>query len=109
MHIDVTDPEGYKPYMAANQTAFGKFGARYLVRGGRCEMMEGRLRSRTVVVEFPSYEAALACYRSPEYQAAKELRDGKAEADMVVIEATTANKRDGSETWPRAIGSGASR
>ena len=48
--------------------------------------MEGRLRSRTVVLEFPSYEAALGCYRSPEYQAAKTLRDGKAEADLVVIE-----------------------
>ena len=50
-------------------------------------MTEGRLRSRTVVLEFPSYEAALACYRSPDYQAAKELRQGKAEADLVVIEA----------------------
>ena len=68
----MSDPEGYKPYMAANRTAFGKFGARYLVRGGRCEVTEGRQRSRTVVLEFPSYEAALACYRSPEYQAANE-------------------------------------
>ena len=34
-HVDVTDPEGYKPYQAANATAFGKFGARFLVRGGR--------------------------------------------------------------------------
>jgi uncharacterized protein (DUF1330 family) len=66
---------------------FGKFGARYLVRAGRGEMTEGSLRSRTVVLEFPSYEAALACYRSPEYQAAKALREGKAEADLVVIEA----------------------
>jgi uncharacterized protein (DUF1330 family) len=86
-HVDVTDPEGYKPYIAANQAAFGKFGARYLVRAGRCEVTEGRQRSRTVVLEFPSYDAALACYRSPEYQAAKVLRIGKAEADLVVIEA----------------------
>jgi uncharacterized protein (DUF1330 family) len=49
--------------------------------------MEGRQRSRTVVMEFPSYEAALTCYRSPEYQAAKALRQGKADADLVVIEA----------------------
>jgi uncharacterized protein (DUF1330 family) len=85
-YLDVTDLEGYKPYMAANQAAFGKFGARYLVRAGRCEVVEGRQRSRTVVMEFPSYDAALACYRSPEYQAAKALRQGKAEADLVVIE-----------------------
>jgi len=86
-HIDVTDPEGYKPYQTANATAFGKFGARFLVRGGRAEVMEGRVRSRAVAIEFPSYEAALACYRSPEYQAAKALRAGKADVDLVVIEA----------------------
>ena len=86
-HIDVSDPEGYKAYHADVVTPFGKFGGQYLVRGGRCEMTEGRQRSRTVVLEFPSYETALACYRSPEYQAAKALRQGKAEADLVVIEA----------------------
>jgi uncharacterized protein (DUF1330 family) len=85
-HLDVHDPEGYKPYTVANQIPFGMFGARYLVRAGRCEVMEGRQRSRTVVMEFPSYDAALACYRSPEYQKAKRLRDGKADADLVVIE-----------------------
>ena len=85
-HADLIDPEGYKPYIAANKAAFGKFGARYLVLAGRCEVTEGRQRSRTVVLEFPSYEAALACYRSPEYQAALKLRQGKAEVDLVVIE-----------------------
>jgi uncharacterized protein (DUF1330 family) len=85
-HVDVTDPEGYKPYIAANKAAFGKFGARYLVLAGRCEVTEGRQRSRTVVLEFPSYEAALACYRSADYQAAAKLRQGKADVDLVVIE-----------------------
>ena len=50
-------------------------------------MTEGRLRSRSVVIEFPSYEAALACYRSPDYQAAAALRKGKADLDLVIIEA----------------------
>ncbi len=90
-HVDISDPEGYKPYQAKNAVAFGKFGARFLVRGGRQEVTEGRARSRTVVMEFPSYEAALACYRSPEYQAAKALREGKAEVDLVVIEAYDGN------------------
>jgi uncharacterized protein (DUF1330 family) len=85
-HVDVTDPEGYKPYIVANKRPFGMFGVRYLVAGGRCDVMEGRQRGRTVVLEFPSYEAALACYRSPEYQAAKALREGKAEADIVAVE-----------------------
>jgi uncharacterized protein (DUF1330 family) len=87
VHIDVADPEGYKPYQAAASAAFSVFGARYLVRGGRAEVMEGRARSRCVVVEFPSYDAALACYRSPEYRTAIERRAGKADFDMVVIEA----------------------
>ena len=68
------------------RSPFGKFGARFLVRGGRSEVTEGHARSRTVVIEFPSYEAALACYRSPDYQAAKALREGKGEIDLVVIE-----------------------
>ena len=87
VHLDVNDPEGYKPYQDYVATPFGKFGGRYLVRGGRCEVTEGRQRPRTVVLEFPSYDAALACYRSPEYQKALALRKGKAETDLLVIEA----------------------
>ena len=85
-HVDVTDTEGYKSYIVANKAPFGKFGARYLVAGGRFEVMEGRQRARTVVLEFPSYEAALACYRSDDYQGVALLRKGKAEIDLVVIE-----------------------
>jgi uncharacterized protein (DUF1330 family) len=84
--IDVTDAAGYKPYVTANQAPFGEFGARYLVRAGRHEIPEGKARSRIVVLEFPSYEAALACYRSPAYRAAKKIREGKAEADLVIVE-----------------------
>jgi uncharacterized protein (DUF1330 family) len=85
-HVDVTDPEGYKPYQIANAVPFSKFGARFLVRGGTCEVVEGKARARTVVMEFPSYQAALDCYRSPEYEASKALRKGKAEVDLFVIE-----------------------
>jgi uncharacterized protein (DUF1330 family) len=84
--IDVFDADGYKPYMIANQAPFGEFGAHYLVRGGTREVTEGNARSRIVVIEFPSYEAALACYRSPGYQAAKKLREGKGTVDLVVVE-----------------------
>jgi uncharacterized protein (DUF1330 family) len=85
-HIDVTDPEGYKAYMAADMAPLGKFGGRFLVRGGSREVVEGKVRARTVVLEFPSYVAALACYRSSDYQAAAALRKGKAEFDLFVIE-----------------------
>jgi uncharacterized protein (DUF1330 family) len=84
--VDVTDPEGYKEYVAANAVAFQKYGARFIVRGGRFEAPEGSPRSRNVVLEFKDYDTALACYRSPEYAAAKALRDGRAEANLIIIE-----------------------
>jgi uncharacterized protein (DUF1330 family) len=86
VNIDVTDPEGYKPYQDLASAAFSVFAARYVVRGGRQEITEGRARSRTVVVEFPSYDAALACYRSPEYRKAIDARAGKANFDLLAIE-----------------------
>ena len=84
--VDVSDPEGYKLYIAENANAFRKYGARFLARGGRAEAVEGKTRSRTVLLEFPDYDTALACYRSPEYAKAIELRKGKAVADIVVTE-----------------------
>jgi uncharacterized protein (DUF1330 family) len=85
-HVDVSDPEGYKAYIAANALPFGKFGARFLVRGGNREVVEGKVRGRTVVLEFPSYQAALDCYRSSDYQHAITLRKGRADVDLFVIE-----------------------
>ena len=85
-HVDVTDPEGFQAYLGAYMAPLGTFGGRFLVRGGTREVFEGRVRGRTVVLEFPSYEAALACYRGPEYQAAKRLRDRKADVDLVIVE-----------------------
>jgi uncharacterized protein (DUF1330 family) len=84
--VDVTDEEGYKPYAAANPAIFRKFGGRYVVRGGRFECPEGTSRSRSVVIEFPDYASALACYRSPEYQQNIKVRQPTATADIVIIE-----------------------
>jgi len=84
--VDVTDPDAYMHYIAANQIAFHKYGARYVVRAGRHEIMEGACRLRLVVIEFENYDTALACYRSPEYRHAITLRQGNAVADIVVVE-----------------------
>ena len=86
VHVDVSDPEGYKAYMAANAEPFRKYGAKFLVRGGAFEAVEGKTRSRNVVLEFKDYATALACYRSPEYAKAIALRQGNAVADIIVIE-----------------------
>ncbi|WP_417687267.1 DUF1330 domain-containing protein [Roseibium sp.] len=84
--VDVNDPDAYKNYVAANAEAFSKYGARFLVRGGNFETMEGSSRSRNVVIEFVDYETAMACYKSPEYARAKALRDEASEGDLVIIE-----------------------
>jgi uncharacterized protein (DUF1330 family) len=84
--VDVHDPEVYKDYVAANAAAFAKYGARFLVRGGRSEAPEGTPRSRNVVIEFKDYDTAVACYRSPEYAAAKKLREPASVADLLIIE-----------------------
>jgi uncharacterized protein (DUF1330 family) len=83
---DVHDPEGWKSYMAANAKAFRKYDGNFLIRGGKAENVEGQLRSRIVVMEFPSYAAALECYHSPEYAEAIRLREGKGDLDIAVVE-----------------------
>jgi uncharacterized protein (DUF1330 family) len=83
---EVSDVEQYKKYAAANAIPFAKYGARFLVRGGAFECMEGSTASRNVVIEFPSYEAALACYKSPEYQEAIELRKPASKLNLIVIQ-----------------------
>ena len=84
--VDVQDDEAYMSYVRANAAAFAKYGARFLLRGGPFEVPEGTARARNVVIEFPSYQDALDCYRSAEYQAAKALRDPVSEGDIVIIE-----------------------
>jgi uncharacterized protein (DUF1330 family) len=84
--VDVNNEEGYKPYAAANQAIFKKFGARYVVRAGKFEEVEGTSRSRNVVIEFPDYATALACYRSQEYQANIKVRQPHGVVDLIVIE-----------------------
>jgi uncharacterized protein (DUF1330 family) len=83
---DVNDPEGYKAYIAENAKAFKKYEGRFLTRGGACEAAEGKPRTRAVVIEFPTYKAALECYRSPEYAKAMALRQGKSVMDLSIVE-----------------------
>jgi uncharacterized protein (DUF1330 family) len=84
--VDVNNDEGYKPYAAANPAIFKKFGGRFVVRAGKFEAPEGGSRKRNVVIEFPSYQAALDCYNSPEYQANIKVRAPHSTADIIVIE-----------------------
>src|SRR6201982_1375965 len=83
--VDVHNDDGYKPYAAANPAIFKKFGGRYVVRGGQFTAVEGQSRSGNVVIEFPDYATALACYNSPEYQANIKVRQPHSIADLIVI------------------------
>ena len=85
-HVTVTNPEGYKSYMAANAEPLQKYGGRFLVRGGQAEIRSGPERQRHVIIEFDSYATAKACYDSPEYQAAAKIRDANGIADVVIVE-----------------------
>jgi uncharacterized protein (DUF1330 family) len=85
-HVDVDDMETYKKYIAANAAPFADYGARFLVRGGEQQVREGSARKRTVVIEFDSYEDALACYESPAYQKAKDIRDPVSTGDLVIVQ-----------------------
>lgn len=88
--FDMTDPEhaaeAYKRYVAEAGPAYEAHGARFLVRGGEAHPLEGEARTRNVVVEFPSLEAARACYESEVYQKARAHRLPVAEGEIVVVQ-----------------------
>lgn len=86
-HIDVTDMDRFMRYAKLAMAAFEASGGKVIVRGGGTRPLEGSNRSRNVIVEFESLEAAERCYQSELYQQAKLHRDGAAEMDLVLLEA----------------------
>jgi uncharacterized protein (DUF1330 family) len=89
-HVDVNDPEVYKAYISGAAPAYEEFGAKFLVRGGQYHAPEGAACARHVVIEFPSYQAALDCYNSPVYQAAKAHRIAASSGSVVIVEGAEA-------------------
>ncbi len=85
-NVHVTDTEAYGRYARLATKAIAAHGGVFLARAGRYVQLEGRDRARNVVARFPSVEAAVACYNSPEYQAALEHARGASERDLVVVE-----------------------
>jgi uncharacterized protein (DUF1330 family) len=84
---DVYDPEQYELYKAQAAPALAAAGAKYLVRGGDIEVLEGDApRGRTVIIEFPSKDAAVAFFHGPEYTAIRALRANAADAHMYVVD-----------------------
>lgn len=85
--VDVTNPQQYAEYTKLTPGLIEKAGGRFIARGGRTATLEGpAARSRVVIIEFPSFERAQEFYNSPEYVAARKLREGAATAQFVLVE-----------------------
>lgn len=84
--LNVDDQAAYASYRALNAVAFAKFGGRFIVRGGPYMLAKGEGREHNVVIEFPSGDAARACFASPEYQAALKYLAGAGPTDLVIID-----------------------
>jgi uncharacterized protein (DUF1330 family) len=84
--IDVHDPERYEDYRVLAGDAVEQYGGRYAVRGGTVEVLEGEWPTgRFVVLEFPDAEAARRWYDSPEYTAARAVRQEASNARFLLV------------------------
>ena len=87
VRVEVTDMEQYKKYIALTPASIAKFGGRFIARGGETISLEGPEENRRIVIlEFPSLKQAEKWYHSDDYQAAKKVRAGAAEAEFTAIE-----------------------
>ena len=85
-HITVNDPEAYKEYVEKDTPILLAKGGKFVVRGGRSEIMEGETFQSHVVIEFPSYDEAMAAYNDPEYQEVAKIRQRTADSVILVVE-----------------------
>lgn len=85
-HVTVTDDEAYGKYANLAGPAIAKHGGEFVARGGRFVQLEGKERPRNVVAKFPSVDAAVGCYHSPEYQDALNHARGASERELMVVE-----------------------
>ena len=87
VNIEVHDPERYKEYVAGAPSSLARFGGKYLARGGRAQTLEGTWEpKRVVLLEFVTYENALAWWNSEGYEGLKALRQAVTSTEMMLIE-----------------------
>ncbi|MCY4007353.1 MAG: DUF1330 domain-containing protein [Rhodobacteraceae bacterium] len=85
-HVEVTDSETYGKYAQLATQAIEEHGGKFLARGGRYELLEGSVKPRNVVAEFPSMEDALACYHSESYAKALNFSRRSSQRDVMILE-----------------------
>lgn len=87
VEISINDPAKYERYKALAPASIAKFGGTYLVRGGTTEALEGTWDpERFVILQFPTADAARSWWHSPEYSAARAIRQTCAEARMLLVD-----------------------
>ena len=85
--INITNKENYKEYVNLVHPIVEKYGGKYLVRGGKSEILLGKwIYPRTVIVKFKNYETALKWYHSKEYAPIKKIREDNSEANCIIVE-----------------------
>lgn len=85
--IEVIEPEGYEEYKKLAPPTIAMYGGKYIVRGGRTEVLEGDWSpKRMVVLEFNNAEQAKTWLNSPEYSEARSMRHKYAETNMIILE-----------------------
>lgn len=85
-HITVRDAEAYKEYVVKDTPILQGLGGKFIIRGGQSQVVEGEAYERHVVIEFPTYEAAVAAYNDPEYQEVMQIRHRTADSTIIVVE-----------------------
>lgn len=88
--LDLEDPDRYRVYQEFVRPFLAANGGRFIIRGGQNSVVEGKVRSRIVLVEFPSYADALRVYHSDAYQAGMQDRLGASLADFAIVEGVEA-------------------
>jgi uncharacterized protein (DUF1330 family) len=87
--LDISDRETFADYRKRNAAPIAEFGGRFIVKGGKADTMLGPARGENVVIEFDSYANAVACFQSPEYQAAADyLKRSCSVIEFVIVEGT---------------------
>ena len=86
LYLKVNNQENLKKYAETVTPIIKSYGGKPLVRGGKYETFEGDNFNRTVIWEFPSYEIALECHESKEYQAGWDLAKETTKRHMQIVE-----------------------
>lgn len=85
LYVEITDEEKLAAYAQLAGPALTGAGGRFLARGLPEEVYEAGQRTRTVVIEFPSVEAARAAHDSPAYQEALAALGDGAVRDLRIV------------------------